>query len=125
MRNRSTSLLYLSSLVIGAVTLASVALLLIWDAAPDKFPLHAHDALGALPLALIALACVVHRASLRPTPADIVKTLILAAAFLAWSANQLWPESSRATLLNDVAVALFVLDVYLAIRDRRPDARDL
>jgi hypothetical protein len=115
----------LSSLLVGALALASVAILLIWDAAPNRFPSHAHDALGALPLALIALACVAHRASLRPTPAEIVKAIILAVAFLAWSANQLWPESPHATLLNDIAVALFVLDVYLAVRDRRPGSDDL
>jgi hypothetical protein len=44
--------------------------------------------------------------------------MLLAAAFLFWSANQFWPESPRATLFNDLAVALFVIDVWLAIAAR-------
>jgi hypothetical protein len=40
---------------------------------------------------------------------------MLAAAFGAWSANQLWPTIPQATALNDLAIALFVLDVFLVI----------
>jgi hypothetical protein len=40
---------------------------------------------------------------------------LLAIAFLFWAANQLWPGSAYATLFNDVAIALFVLDVFLVI----------
>ena len=42
---------------------------------------------------------------------------LLTAAFLFWATNQFWPEHTLATLFNDVAVALFVLDVCLAIFD--------
>jgi hypothetical protein len=35
---------------------------------------------------------------------------------LFWAANQLWPGSLRqATLCNDIAIALFVIDVFLTI----------
>jgi hypothetical protein len=40
---------------------------------------------------------------------------MLAAAFLCWAANQLWPDRREATLLNDIAIALFVLDVFLVM----------
>jgi hypothetical protein len=40
---------------------------------------------------------------------------MLAAAFLCWAANQFWPDRRQATLLNDIAIALFVLDVFLVI----------
>ncbi len=40
---------------------------------------------------------------------------MLAVAFLFWAANQLWPNLPQATLFNDVAIALFVLDVFLVM----------
>jgi hypothetical protein len=109
------------SVVLAVLTLVSVGLLLLWDALPARFPPRSHDALSAFPLALIALACLVHRLEQRPTRGELARTGLLAAAFLFWSANQFCPESPRATLLNDLAVALFVLDVVLVVADRRPN----
>ena len=40
---------------------------------------------------------------------------LVLAAFLLWAANQLLADSAHATLLNDLAIALFVLDVFLSI----------
>jgi hypothetical protein len=45
----------------------------------------------------------------------ILKAMMLAVAFLFWAANQLWPDLPQATLFNDIAIALFVLDVFLVI----------
>jgi hypothetical protein len=45
----------------------------------------------------------------------MVKAILLAVAFLFWAANQLWPELPQATLFNDLAIALFVLDVFLTM----------
>ena len=101
---------------IGWVALAGVAALLVWDLAPGLFPAHAHDGLGAFPLAAIAVAWVVYRAGRHKGAANFLKASILAVAFLFWAANQLWPESRWATLLNDIAIALFVLDVVLAMK---------
>jgi hypothetical protein len=41
--------------------------------------------------------------------------MMLAAAFLLWAANQFWPDSTPATLFNDLAIGLFVLDVFLVV----------
>jgi hypothetical protein len=109
-------------MVLGAATLCGVAALLVWDAVPDRFPAHAHDWIAALPLGLIAIVWLAHRASQQPAPAVLLKASILAVAFLFWAANQLWPDSPHATLWNDVAIALFVLDVWLAIRERTQKA---
>jgi hypothetical protein len=97
------------------VTLGLVGLLLFWDAFPRLFPAGAHALLGALPLGLIAFAYLVYQSICRPTRREIVRAVILAVAFLFWSANQLWPDLSAATLFNDLAIALFVLDVFLVI----------
>jgi hypothetical protein len=79
------------------------------------FPARAHDFLASFPLALIALAYMVYQSAHRPARLEVVKAAMLAVAFLFWAANQLWPDLRQATLFNDVAIALFVLDVFLVI----------
>lgn len=101
--------------VLGAVTLSSVAALFLWDAMPTLFPSRAHDWLGAAPLALIAVAYLLYQSVRRPAAAEVFKAVLLAAAFLFWAANQLWPDAAAATLFNDIAIGLFVLDVFLVM----------
>ena len=97
------------------MTLACVVVLLVWDAVPTFFPSGAHDVLGALPLALIAFAYLVYQAVRRPVAAELFKAVLLAIAFLLWAANQFWPDAAHATLFNDLAIGLFVLDVFLVM----------
>ena len=92
-----------------------MAALLLWDAFPRVFPARAHTVLGATPLALIALSAAVYQIARRPSWYDLLRTAILAAAFLFWAGNQFLADASIATLLNDLAIALFVLDVFLTI----------
>lgn len=101
--------------LLGILTLVSVAVLLVWDADPHIFPGRAHDVLAAFPLAIIALAYLVYQAAHRPARMEMLKAVLLAIAFLFWAANQLWPDLPQATLFNDIAIALFVLDVFLVI----------
>jgi multisubunit Na+/H+ antiporter MnhG subunit len=101
--------------IVGVVALASVGVLFVWDVFPRLFPAGAHDLLAAFPLAAIAFAYLAYQAAHRPTRAEAVKAILLAIAFLFWSANQLWPDLPQATLLNDAAIALFVLDVFLVM----------
>jgi hypothetical protein len=103
------------SIVIGLSALASVLALLGWELMPSFFPPHAHAVLGALPLALIAFSYLAHQVHLRPKPKESIKAILLAAAFFLWAANQLWPDLPLATACNDMAIALFVLDVFLTI----------
>ena len=100
---------------LGVLTLVSLAPLLIWDASPQLFPAAAHDVLAAVPLASIALAYVAYQWVRRVGPLELAKAVMLALAFLFWAANQLWPEHPLATLFNDIAIAAFVLDVFLVI----------
>jgi uncharacterized membrane protein len=89
--------------------------LLAWDVAPKRFPNASHATLAATPLALVAIACLIHPFARRARFPDIVKASLLAAAFLFWAANQFWPDYPLSTVFNDIAVALFVLDVFLAV----------
>jgi uncharacterized membrane protein len=102
-------------LVLGVVTLISLEVLLAWDVNPKFFPARAHDFLAAFPLAMIAIAYLLYQSAHRPAAKEFVKAMILAVAFLFWAANQLWPDLPQATLFNDIAIALFVLDVFLVM----------
>ena len=104
-------------IVLCVATLVSVAVL-VWDVLPALFPAKAHDFLTALPLAMIACACLVDEAVRRPLQSERVKAVLLACAFLFWSANQLWPTLRRDILFSDIAIALFVFDVFLAMIGR-------
>jgi len=102
-------------LMLGAVTLMSVGVLIAWDIDPRLFPARAHDFLAAFPLAMIAFAYLVYQAAHKPARMEALKAILLASAFLFWAANQLWPGLPEATLFNDIAIALFVLDVFFVI----------
>jgi len=103
------------AVVLGVVTLVDVAGLLVWDAFPRLFPAASHDYLASFSLATIAVAYLVYQVAHRPPLKEFVKAILLAVAFLFWAANQLWPSSPQATLFNDIAIALFVLDVFLVM----------
>jgi hypothetical protein len=101
--------------ILGVVTLVGVGALLTWDAYPAFFSASAHNLLAAFPLTMIAFAYLVFQIAHRPRPAEFVKAVLLAVAFLFWAANQFWSASRHATLFNDIAIALFVLDVFMVM----------
>jgi hypothetical protein len=103
------------AVALGVFTLAGVGALFVWDIAPQLFPARAHDALGAFPLAMIAVAYLAYQGARKPARAEVLKAVMLASAFLLWAANQMWPDMRAATLCNDGAIGLFVLDVFLVI----------
>lgn len=102
-------------LILGIITLAAVVLLYVGDARPRLLPAGSHDALAAFSLAMIALAYMVFQLMHRRPAAELLKTTLLAAAFLFWAANQFWPNLPQASLFNDIAIGLFVLDVFFVI----------
>ena len=102
-------------MTLGVVTLAGVGVLFVWDAFPRLFPARSHDFLAAFSLAMIAIAYLVYQIAHRPASMELAKAIMLATAFLFWAANQFWPDLPQATLFNDVAIALFVFDVFLVM----------
>jgi len=103
---------------LGAVTFTSVVLLLAWDANPALFTETAHRCLAAFPLTMIAIAYLIHQTARGPRVAEFLQAVLLAAAFLFWAANQFWPDLRQATLFNDIAIALFVIDVLIVMAGR-------
>lgn len=110
--------------ILGIVTLADVAVLLVWDAFPELFPPRSHEVLAAFSLAMIAFAYLAYQVLHRPPAKEFAKAIMLAMAFLFWAANQYWPDSHLATLFNDLAIALFVLDVFLVVIGWPPASPD-
>jgi hypothetical protein len=101
--------------ILGIVALAAVTVLLCSDALSRLFPAGTHEIFAAFSLAAIALAYLIYQIAHRPAALEFLKAILLAAAFLFWAANQFWPALPQATLFNDIAIALFVLDVFLVI----------
>ncbi len=124
MYNRLDRAHRLIAVICAVVTLVSCGVLLVWDAVPSRFPARAHDVLGAFPLAMIAAAYLVYQIAHRPPVREFLKAIMLAVAFLFWAANQLWPDLRQATLFNDIAIVLFVLDVFLVIIGWPPSSPD-
>lgn len=110
--------------ILGTVTLADVGVLLVWDVFPQWFPARSHDFLGAISLAMIAVTYLVYQVVHRPPGRELIKAVLLAVAFLFWAANQFWPNSPRSTLYNDIAIALFVFDIFLVMIGWPPSSPD-
>ncbi len=111
-------------LALGAVTLAAVVLLFVQDASPRLFPARSHDFLAAFSLAMIAIAYTIFQLVHRAAFAELAKAILLAAAFLFWAANQFWSSLPQAAVCNDIAIGLFVLDVFLVIAGWPPASKD-
>jgi hypothetical protein len=111
------------AVILGSFTIVGLVALGAWDIWPGRFPVNAHDFLAAFPLAMIAFAYLAFQIEQRASRAALARALLVAAAFLFWAANQLWPPFRMATLFNDIAIALFVVDIFLTIR-RRPASGD-
>jgi len=98
-----------------ALALASSVVLLSLDVSQGFRESDARRVVSALPLIAIALACLAFHATWTPEPLDLLKRVLLSAAFLFWAANQLFPTAGWAPVANDVAIALFVLDLALIL----------
>jgi hypothetical protein len=104
-----------------ALAVVSSAALLALDASRGFREGDARRVVSALPLIAIALACLAFHATWTPEPLDLLKRVLLSAAFLFWAANQLFPSRGWAPVANDIAIALFVLDLALILwSDLRP-----
>jgi hypothetical protein len=105
----------MAPVILGVLTLVSVVALLALDAVPSILSGKSHDAVAAFALGMIALAYLVYQRAHRPPLRELLKAVMLALAFVCWAANQVWPDAHQAVLFNDVAIALFVLDVFLVM----------
>jgi hypothetical protein len=108
--------------IIGMLSLGAAGVLLVLDLTKDFLTSGAHSVLSAAPLALIAIAYLTHQSLRRLTLLRGLKVALLAAAFLLWSAYQLFPSVPYGPVLNDLAITLFVLDMALIVSGRPQDS---
>jgi len=118
MHNGFNRFLHTMPAAVGGAALLSVGLLFLWEIFPKLFSIRSHDFLAAFPLAAIALAYLSYKAVQRSAPREFLKAILLAIAFLFWAANRFWPDCREAMLFNDIAIALFVLDIFLVMIGR-------
>jgi len=84
-----------------------------------------HAPLSAAPLLLIGAAYMVLQGILRPPWKELVKRLLLGLAFVLWGVDQLLPSGPFATVVGDVVIILFVVDLGLiTLAHLRVDDRD-
>lgn len=108
--------------LLGFFALASTLALFVWDGDPHLFPARTHDSIEAFSLAMIAVAYLVYQVLRRTRGVELVKSILLAAAFFFWAENQIARNPRVATACNDLAIALFVLDVFLVMAGVPPTA---
>ncbi len=102
-------------LAIGSIAVLSLVPLLAWDAAPARLPSRSHDVFGAGPLLAIAVSYFAQQLAQRPPLLGWTRAVIVVAAFVAWAASQCLLDRGLATRWNDIAIALFVIDIFLSI----------
>lgn len=71
--------------------------------------------LSALPLLLAGISYLVLQVIVRPRPLELLKRVMLAAAFLLWGFVQLMPAGNLASELGNLVIALYVIDLGLII----------
>ena len=71
--------------------------------------------ISAAPLLLIGVSFLIAQLVLRPRWTDLLKNVLLAAAFLLWGAVQLMEQSALSRRLGNVVIVLYVLDIAWVI----------
>ena len=106
------------STVFFVLALTGVVALLVTDIVHHLSfsPLHAH--LDAWPLTAIGLSYIILQFAGNRNRADQVKGIFLGIAFLLWGGEQLVPPSQMATVMDEGAITIFVVDVSFIIWSR-------
>ncbi len=88
----------------------------IAGAAPRAVSLVRSMPLSSVPLLTAGLAYILLQLVMRPGLMELVKRLMLGAAFLLWGIVQMLPVSGLSNELGNVVIALYVVDLALIIR---------
>jgi hypothetical protein len=96
------------SLMMIALAFAGILLLSNVPLIPDK--LHAY--LSSVPLAMAGIGYAILQLRQRSPRGTLYKRLLLAATFVIWAVDQLLPSGRLATLIGDVVIAAYVLDLF-------------
>jgi hypothetical protein len=81
-----------------------------------------HVWLSSLALALAGVAYGVLQIRLKPSRRTLLRRLLLAGTFLLWAVDQILPSGRIATVVGDVVVSAFVLDLLWIIQEQEEGA---
>jgi len=101
---------------LATCALLCAALLLLSNLQLASTPLHTW--LGAIPLGLIGIAYAVLQVRLKPEGATLAKRLLLAGTFILWAVDQFLPAGRLATLVGDIVVSAYVIDLFWIIQEQ-------
>jgi hypothetical protein len=80
-------------------------------------------AISALPLLTVGLSFLLVQAMIRPRRAELLKNLLLVAAFLLWGVVQIIEHNPLSKSLGDVVITLYVIELAWTILARLSSAR--
>jgi hypothetical protein len=107
-------------LTIGLVVLAlaaCVGLLASDSRAVNALGLSA-SAISAAPLLLVGMSFLIVQTMIRPRLLELLRNMLLVAAFILWGVVQLMAQSVLSKRLGNVVIALYVLDLAWVILAR-------
>jgi len=103
---------------LAVLALASCVGLLVSDSrAVNAFGLSA-SVISAAPLLLVGMSFLIVQAMMRPRLMELLRNVLLAAAFLLWGVVQLMAPGVLSKRLGNVVIALYVLDLAWVILAR-------
>ena len=115
-RHSIVRVLSVLSLICAAVLIASNAL------SPSA---KLHNSLSSLPLLLAGLGYALLQFQLRPDRTTFLKRMLLAGSFVLWAVVQVLDPGRVATLLGDLVIAAYVLDLTWIVDEQAASARML
>ena len=80
-------------------------------------------AISALPLLTVGASFLLVQAMIRPRRAELLKNLLIVAAFLLWGVVQLIERNPLSKTLGDVVIALYVVELAWTILARLNSTR--
>ena len=105
---------WLTIVLVAIAAACSIALLT--SSAPIDIPLRfSAPVISATPLLLIGVSFLVVQMMLRPRWTELLKNVLLAAAFILWGVVQLLKKSALSERLGNIVIALYVLDLAWVI----------
>jgi hypothetical protein len=102
------------TIILAVLAVAFSGALLAKDAGVKILPQLPLHVLSAVSLLLVGAASLIVQAMMRPRPRKLLKNLLLATTFFLWGIVQLMPQSILSMRLDNLVIALFVLDLAWA-----------
>lgn len=96
---------------LAVLSVAASIGLLVGDAGIGTLPRLWTAAASAVPLLLVGTSFLIVQPIIRPRLVELLKNVLLAAAFLLWGIVQLMPKNTMSVRLGNVVIALYVLDL--------------